>query len=457
MEAPSTTFNRFTLEQRELTDKHKNEVKIVSALNSDFIERVLPYPVCEVRQLSDLNQPMHLIVEPNAQKLILTFHRYGPFSQNETKKLCPFGSGQVHSKFISLIGKNNLLTTFEEKSQIQRKAVLTYFSRDKMENIRISCIDITKNWLDKRIGLNNVLLFDSCLNLVGECLIKGILGFKKCTEDDVRTNCDYWKVLLANKPSELQPANEFESEEKSFFSQFFADVGDKLTKLKTYIIDSSKIDNLCKIIYDETLFIRNSFANHLCKKEFSESEILENIKGVLLGGLETTGYLFGFLLYEYSRNLEMQKEHSGDKEKIKSAFLEALRLYSVGGALREADMDMALIYFENDLKKEHYIRQGDLINTLPWLAGHDSFKFENPEIFNPNRENLEDVKKIPHFGGGPHACIGKQVAEMEILTCISEILSRVIVKTDGELPQLAGNFTMRPIKDMHVQFFEKLT
>ncbi len=457
MEAPTRNFSHFTLEQRELTEKNINEVRIVSALNSDFIERVLPYPVCEVRQLPDLSQSIHLIVEPQAQKLILTFHRYGPFSQDETKKFCPFGPGQIYSKFTSLIGNNNLLTTFEEKSKIQRKAVHTYFSRDKLENIRICCIDITKNWLDKRIGLKNVLLFDSCLNLIGECLIKGILGFKKCTDDDVRTNCDYWKVLLANKPSELQPAIEFESEGKSFFSQFFSDAGDTLTKLKTYLIDSSKIDNLCKIIYDETLFIKDSFANHLCKKEFNEPEILENIKGMLLGGLETTGYLFGFLLYEYSRNLDMQKEHSGDKEKVKSAYLEALRLYSVGGALREADMDMSLYYFENDVKKEHYIRQGDLINTLPWLAGHNPFKFENPEIFNPNRENLEEVKNIPHFGVGPHTCIGKQVAEMEILTCISEILSKVVVKTDEELPQLAGKFTMRPIEDMHIQFFEKLT
>lgn len=456
MEAPTTTFSRFTLEQRELTEENKNEVKIVSALNSDFIERVLPYPVCEVRQLSDLNQPMHLIVEPKAQKMILTFHRYGPFNQNETKKLCPFGPGKVQTKFISLIGKNNLLTTFEEKSLIQRKAVHTYFSRNKLENIKICCSEVTKKWLDKRVGLKNVLLFDSCLSLAGECLIKGILGFKKCTEEDVRTNCDYWKVLLANKPSELQPASEFESEEKSFFSQFFCDAGDTLTKLKTYFIDSSKIDNLCKIIYEETLMIRDSFANHLCKKEFTESQILENIKGMLLGGLDTTGYLFSFLLYEYAKNPEMQGDHAENREKIKSAYLETLRLYSVGGALREASMDMALYYFENDVRKEHYIRQGDLINTLPWLAGRNPLGFENPEIFNPNRENLEKVKDIPHFGGGPNACLGKQVAEMEILTCISEILSRVVVRTDEELPQLAGNFTMRPIEDMHIQFLEKI-
>lgn len=454
MEAPTITFSRFTLEQRKLTENNKNEVRIVSALYSDLIERVLPFPVCEVRHLSDLKQPMHLIANKDAQKLILTFHRYGPRSQIENKKLCPFGPGQVRPNFISMIGKNNVLTTFEGESQIQRKVLHTYFSRNNMEKIKISCNEITANWLEKRIGLNNVLLFDSCLNLVGECLIKGILGFKKCTEEDVRTNCDYWKVLLANKPSELQPAKEFELQEKNFFSYFY-DAADTINKMKTYFIDSSKIDNLCKIIYEETLMSSDSFANHLCKKEFTEAQILENIKGMLLGGLDTTGYLFSFLLYEYAKNPEMQEEHAKDNEKIKSAYLETLRLHSVGGSLREASMDMALTYFENDEKREHYIRKGDLINTLAWLAGRNPDEWETPEIFNSKRENLEEVKKIPHFGSGPHACIGQKIAEMEILTCITKLLTSVKVITNEELPPLAGSFTMRPINDMHVQFLRK--
>lgn len=46
MEASTcSTCGRFNLEQRELTEENKNEMRIVSVLNSNFIERVIQFLV----------------------------------------------------------------------------------------------------------------------------------------------------------------------------------------------------------------------------------------------------------------------------------------------------------------------------------------------------------------------------------------------------------------------------
>jgi cytochrome P450 len=452
------TVGNYTLEKSTLFPENKNEVIQISALVSDLVERVVLFPVCEVRQLPDLKKPIHFINDKEAQKMILSFHRYGP-ADKTGEKFCPFAPGMVRDRLTSLIGKNNLTTTFEGQSQKQRQVLLSFFTKSKLEHIRKECTDITEIWLQKQIELEQVLLFDSCLHLVGECLIKGILGYSDCTAEEVNINVEYWKNILSNKPTELKSASEFESEEGSLFTNirdYCYDGIDLLKKVKTFLFDSAEIDTLCHRIFDATFDIKDSLVNHLSKNSFNDDEIIENIKGMLLAGQETTGYLLSFLLYEYARNPEMQKMHTDDHGKIECAYLEALRLYSVGGAIREADMDMTLTYVDAGWnKKEHFIRKGDLINIIPFIAGHNPNEWNDPEIFNPDRENLEAVRDIPHFGSGPHRCIGEKVSKMEIVTCMSHILSNATIQTDETLPPLAGSFTLRPIHDMSVQFCRK--
>ncbi len=160
----------------------------------------------------------------------------------------------------------------------------------------------------------------------------------------------------------------------------------------------------------------------------------------------------GFILYEYAKSSDLQESNANDFNRISATYLEALRLYSVGGVIREAGIDMVLSYHDsNENIREHYIRKGELIGCIPYTSGHTT-ESKDAEYFNPDRANLSRVKEILHFGSGPHACIGKKAAERELFTILKEILPAVKLSTGEILPELVSTFTLRPKHDIYVTF-----
>lgn len=446
--------SHFTLEPRDLKPHEKNSVITVSLLASEHIKELASLPVCEIYQLPNLEKTTHVIIDAHAQKLIQTFHRYGPKEVN-SQKFCPFGPFGMHKRYAHILGEENLATSTEEKSQIQREAILAYFTEEKLQQITNGCLALTEKWIKEKIELKKVLLFDGCHDLITEILISQVFGFSDCTNNDIYSSTDYWKDLLAHKSSDLML-----EPEKGFLQGIVKDCLDlyqygpyRVNKIDNYEMDSFDINNLCEKIYEAAFDKKTSLVNHLIEKSLTRIEILENIKGLLLAAGEPTGYLLGFLLYEYAKNPLIQAMHAENGDGIANAYLEVLRLYSVRGSAREANVEMVLKYFdvEGD-EKEHYIRKGDLIRTSPMIAGHNPQLFNDPETFNPDRENLEAVINIPHFGSGVHECIGKKVAEIIIINCVDEILSYACLKTDAAVTSVIGKYTIRPKTDIFVNF-----
>jgi cytochrome P450 len=98
-----------------------------------------------------------------------------------------------------------------------------------------------------------------------------------------------------------------------------------------------------------------------------------------------------------------------------------------------------------------------MINCVPILAGQSPTLWPNPEKFNCERDNLEKVNEIPNFGSGPHHCVGEQFARKEFIIVISEILKHTALQTQEPLPDLINQFTLRPVKDMKMQFKPRST
>ncbi len=446
--------SNFTLEPRELKPHEKNTVITVSLFASEHIKELKCLGVCEIYQSPNLEKTTHVIIDKNAQKLIQTFHRYGP-KEIETQKFCPFGPYGMHKRYAHILGEENLATSTEDKSQIQREAILSYFTEDKLQQIANGCLALTENWIKEKIELKKVLLFDGCHDLITEILIAQVFGFSECMNEDIYCSTEYWKDLLAHKSSDLKL-----EPEKGFLQGIVKEClglyehGPYLVNKKhNYEMDSLDVNKLCEKIYEATFDKKTSLVYHLIEKSLTKNEILENIKGLLLAAAEPTGYLLGFLLYEYAKNPDIQAMHAENGDGIANAYLETLRLYSVRGSVREANADMVLKYFDDQGEgKEHYIRKGDLIRTSPMIAGHNPLEFENPETFDPYRENLEAAINIPHFGSGVHECIGKKVAEMLIINCVDEILSYASLTTDTTVTSVIGKYTIRPKTDILVNF-----
>ena len=447
-----------TLTEQKLNPENQNNVHNVSLILSEMLERIGRFPISECRELPNWDKVVHVVKDPEIQKLFQTFHRYGyaPSTDEKRVKGCPFQEGELRERFTSLIGENNLIANYERESEVQRRVLQSFFTSKRRGSFEVIWKEVAGKWVDEQKNLGEVLLFDATLKLVSECLIKGILGYTKCNAGDIELNAGYWNDLLAPKKTELKTVKEYELEGKpGYLDQalgFLQDSPDLFTKLYVYGIETYDLDELTQKIYDATLFKQDSLCNYLKIKNFTEKMILENIKGFLLAGQETVGHLLGFILYEYAKSSEMQKD-AQNPQNIRRAYLETLRLYSVAGVQREAGCDMVLTYpNSNGEAKEHYIRKGDFIACIPIISGHDPEKWDNPETFDSNRPDIWNVLKNPHFGSGAHRCIGEKLAEFEIITILKEVLSKAVLSTNDSLPDLLNAFTLRPKHDISVSF-----
>ncbi|KAJ6028635.1 hypothetical protein N7540_004211 [Penicillium herquei] len=86
---------------------------------------------------------------------------------------------------------------------------------------------------------------------------------------------------------------------------------------------------------------------------------------------------------------------------------------------------------------------GDVMVQMPMHAMfRDERVFENPDEFIPERwstrpELIKEPASYIPFGGGPYACVGKQLALMEIRRVTAEILTRYDVSFAGEVSEEA--------------------
>ncbi|CAG7856632.1 cytochrome P450 family 4 subfamily V [biofilm metagenome] len=81
--------------------------------------------------------------------------------------------------------------------------------------------------------------------------------------------------------------------------------------------------------------------------------------------------------------------------------------------------------------------------------------WEEPEKFTPERFMPDAVAQRHRyswypFGGGGHNCIGKHLAELEMMTIIATILSSIAVRTEASIKP-AVSLTLRPERDIIVQ------
>ena len=97
---------------------------------------------------------------------------------------------------------------------------------------------------------------------------------------------------------------------------------------------------------------------------------------------------------------------------------------------------------------ERTVRAGDKV-VLWWAAGN-----RDPEVFGePYRFDVErDAREHMAFGkGGPHLCLGNQLARMEIRIMFEEILARVdSVEQTGPVRRVRSNF-VNGIKEFPVR------
>jgi len=170
----------------------------------------------------------------------------------------------------------------------------------------------------------------------------------------------------------------------------------------------------------------------LAQSGASDGEIQGDVATFAAGAGETTRAVLGHSLHELMRNEEQMgylRQHASD---IPSAAVqEMVRIAApVVQQVRTATAEVEL--------HGERITTGELVAPLLPSANFDGDAFDDPRRFDLSRH------PNPHlsFGHGPHKCIGRHVASLEIKVLYEELLARTSdIQPAGEISYIKGHLT----------------
>lgn len=179
------------------------------------------------------------------------------------------------------------------------------------------------------------------------------------------------------------------------------------------------------------------------QKLFTDDILAANAFVFFVAGFETTASTISYCLYELAMNPEIQVKL---REKIKQT-LDANNEKLEYDTLKDMKyLDMVInetfrlhppVPVLNRVCTQKYtiedsnitLNVGEKLMIPIYALHHDSKYYSDPEIFDPERFNEENISSRPHgtflpFGDGPRICIGLRFAMMEAKTGLAEILTK---------------------------------
>uniref|UniRef100_A0A667HTA9 steroid 11beta-monooxygenase n=1 Tax=Lynx canadensis TaxID=61383 RepID=A0A667HTA9_LYNCA len=182
----------------------------------------------------------------------------------------------------------------------------------------------------------------------------------------------------------------------------------------------------------------------LTHADLSLEAIRANAIELTTGSVDTTAYPLLMTLFELARNPEVQQalrqESLGAEARIsqdpqsatselpllRAALKETLRLYPVGMSVdRKVASDVVL--------QNYHIPAGTWVKVQLYSLGRNPSVFERPECYHPQRwlDNRGSGTRYPHlaFGFGLRQCLGRRLAETEMLLLLHHVLKSFLVET----------------------------
>ena len=161
-----------------------------------------------------------------------------------------------------------------------------------------------------------------------------------------------------------------------------------------------------------------------------------------VAGNETTRNLISGAMVAFFDHPDQWDRLLADRSLLPSAIEEMLRFVSpVMHFRRQAVADVVI--------GEQKIPEGDKVLFWHISANRDESVFANPDVF--------DIARSPNNhmafgGGGPHFCLGANLARMEIRVMFDRLLDRLPdIRLDGEVQRLRSNF-INGVKHIPVAF-----
>jgi cholest-4-en-3-one 26-monooxygenase len=152
---------------------------------------------------------------------------------------------------------------------------------------------------------------------------------------------------------------------------------------------------------------------------------------LIVAGNETTRNLMSGAMTAFFEHPDQWHRLLGDRSLLPTAVEEMLRYVTPVMHFRRTATQDCLI-------GDQAVSAGDKVVFWHISANRDDTVFDNPDLFDVGRD------PNPHIafgGGGPHFCLGANLARMEIKVMFDRLLTRIPdIHLDGEVQRLRSNF-----------------
>ncbi|XP_044540474.1 cytochrome P450 11B1, mitochondrial-like [Gracilinanus agilis] len=190
-------------------------------------------------------------------------------------------------------------------------------------------------------------------------------------------------------------------------------------------------------------------AELMAKADLSLEAIKANMLELTAGSLETTSFPMMITLFELARNKELQNALRKESLEIethleenpaklikelpllRAAIKETLRLYPVGLIIQR--------YLNRDTILQNYrVPAGTLVQIILYSMGRSPEVFSQPDCYDPSRWLVPNTDQVNNqvsnfrflaFGFGIRQCIGRRLAEAEMILFLHHVLKNFQVET----------------------------
>uniref|UniRef100_A0A4W2C5Y6 steroid 11beta-monooxygenase n=1 Tax=Bos indicus x Bos taurus TaxID=30522 RepID=A0A4W2C5Y6_BOBOX len=200
-------------------------------------------------------------------------------------------------------------------------------------------------------------------------------------------------------------------------------------------------------------------AELLMRADMTLDTIKANTIDLTAGSVDTTAFPLLMTLFELARNPEVQQalrqeslvaeaRISENPQRaitelplLRAALKEDLRLYPVGITVEEQ--------VSSDLVLRNYHIPAGVSEVLLYSLGRNPTVFARPESYHPQRwlDRQGSGSRFPHlaFGFGVRQCLGRRVAEVEMLLLLHHVLKNFLVETlEQEDIKMVYRFILMP-------------
>lgn len=362
-------------------------------------------------------------------------------------------------KFLKEVLGDGLVTSEDDIWRRHRQIIQPIFHTDQLIEFIPQFNTLTDQFIATWIQKGEINNFNEMSALTASIVTKTILGADiELNVQEISEAVSFLTLHIQDRMESLlpipyfipTPENRKYKHEMSIINRIVDDI---IQKHKTNKKNSSDI--LSKLLLVNT----NS------SEILTDKEIQDEIRTFFIAGHETTATALTWTHYVLAKYPEVRikvineiqailgKENDPTYEDIKKmtyldqVINEVMRLYPPIYTFGREPL-------KNDIIDDYSIPAGSLIIISQYVTHRDPLIWENPDEFNPDRFEEENIKKIHKyayfpFGGGPRTCIGKHFALLEMKILLIKIYQKCYFELkSSENINPFPHFTLRPEKDI---------